>query len=107
MGGEQRARELAGDEVASHCFGLRTIRVYEHGYVRIGPIGALRAPLERLISIAAATDLAGANGNVYLTIVTDRKTHELQESATTSGDVQAAMALDQVGNDAIAWATRR
>lgn len=91
-------REPAGREVASEAFGLRTIRIYENGYVRIGVLGAFRAPLERLISIAAAADLPSTNGRVYLTVVTDRKTHDLEERLQASANLRAAMALDAAGH---------
>jgi len=99
--------DLAGREVACHVFGLRTIRIYANGYVRVGPLGAFRAPLERLISIAAAADLPSTNGNAYLTIVTDRKTHELEEHLLPAANLRAAMALDAAGHAVLEAATLR
>lgn len=100
-------REQAGQEIARHAFGVRTIRIYANGYVRIGVLGAFRAPLERLISIAAAADLPSTNGRVYLTIVTDRKTHELEEHLLASANLRAAMALDAAGQAVLESAVLR
>jgi hypothetical protein len=100
-------QEMTGREVACHVFGLRTVRIYANGYVRVGLLGAFRAPLERLISIAAAADLPSTNGRVYLTIVTDRKTHELEEHLLASANLRAAMALDEAGHAVLESAARR
>ena len=44
---------------------------------------------------------------MYLTIVTDRKTHELEERLQASANLRAAMALDDVGHTMLESAARR
>lgn len=94
------------------CAG-KSVRLYEKGYVRVG--GAIfrsGAAFERLLGISGSADVAkktglgrvagfaltgGLNvmltpnkrGDLYLTIVTDVKTHTLHMSPPTKSDMQA------------------
>ena len=97
---------LISDEV---FFGKR-IRLYSKGFVRVGSTKS--APYEKLLGISGSADVSkktalgrgivagmtmGTNllvspnkrGDVYLTIVTDRKTHALHQSPPGVKDIQA------------------
>jgi len=97
---------LISDEV---FFGKR-IRLYSKGFVRVGL--TKNAPYEKLLGISGSADVSkktalgrgivagmtmGTNllvspnkrGDVYLTIVTDRKTHALHQSPPGVKDIQA------------------
>jgi len=119
--------ELAGEMVADEMFGFKTIKIYQKCYVRVGLLATSKAPLERLISIEASSDvqkktgigrgaaavvtagysLASSNkrGDVYLIIVTDRKTYALHEDPPTAGNLRVSKTLEAAGKAAILAST--
>jgi ribosomal protein L7/L12 len=95
-----------------------TVRLYSNGYVRVG--WRSNAPYEKLLAISGSADVSkktalgrgvaavltgGHNlvfspnkrGDVYLTIVTDRKTHALHQSPPGLKDIQAMYQLVAAG----------
>lgn len=114
-----------GRQVADGMFGLRTVRVYDKGFVRVAlPLMGSKARYERLISIKASSDVTkksglgrgigaavtlGANlaspnkrGDVYLTISTDLSTHVLHEDPPTAQNLRMAKKLEGAGNAVLA-----
>lgn len=102
------------------CAG-KTIFLYSHGYVRVGGLfRSANAPFEKLLGISGSADVAkksaagraigavltGGNnlvfspnkrGDIYLTIVTETKTHALHISPPTKSDLQAMHQLVAAG----------
>lgn len=111
-----------GKLVASGNFGTKTVKIYQNGFIQIG-LFASKAPYERLHSIEASADVGkktgigrvvvavptqGLNlltsnkrGDVYLTIVTNRKTHVLHDEPPTTSKVKASKKLEAAGNAVI------
>jgi ribosomal protein L7/L12 len=102
--------EKHGRLISDEVFFGRRIRLYSKGFVRVG--SAKSAPYEKLLGISGSADVSkktalgrgivagmtmGTNllvspnkrGDVYLTIVTDRKTHALHQSPPGVKDIQA------------------
>lgn len=129
---EKAQRELAaiaGEEVLSLPFGMKTVTLYRNGYVRVG--GAFltgKAPYERLLSIEAASDvgkksglgrgLAGVvtvgaslalspnkRGDLFLTIVTDKNVYSLHEDPPTKLSMKTMHKLEVTGRALIENAT--
>lgn len=127
---EERAREKAAKEAAdlatygrcvySGSFGLRSVRMYELGFVRVGvPMFGSMAPFERLVTIESSADvgkksgfgravgatatmgvsLASSNkrGDVWVTIVTDKNTHVLHEEPPTALNMRTAKKMEGAG----------
>jgi hypothetical protein len=114
-------REMYGTTVCEGAFGLRTVKIYSRGYIKVAALmfgGS--ASYERLISIefqgdvqkktgpgrvGAAVLTGGANllltpnkrGDVYLTITTDRKTHVLREDPPNALSIRTARQLAASG----------
>jgi hypothetical protein len=109
-----------GRLIANAMFGMRTVRIYDNGFVRVSaPLRGSAARFERLISIESSSDvskksgagrtagavvtmglnLAGSNkrGDVYLTITTDSRTYVLHEDPPTASNMKTAKALEAVG----------
>lgn len=123
---QRAADELAryGNKIADELFGLRTIRIYDKGFVRVSiPMLGSNAKFERLIDIEASADvskktglgrgaaavatmgwsLATSNkrGDVYLTITTDVTTHVLHEEPPTSMNLKQVRRLEAAGRAAV------
>ena len=122
----QNERETYGSKVADAVFGMRTVRIYEKGFVRIClPLFESRAKFERLLSIESSADvskksgvgratgalltgglnvIAASNkrGDVYLTIATDAQTHVLHEDPPTASNMKIAKRLEAVGRGVLA-----
>lgn len=111
-----------GRQVANHTFGMRTVRIYDKGYVRVSMFG-VGGDFQQLLSIEASSDvskksglgrgavaivtagvnLAGSNkrGDVYLTIVTKGTTHVLHEDPPTVMNLRASKSLEAAGRAVI------
>jgi hypothetical protein len=121
---EQAAREAeAGQLVESGAFATKTVKIYGNGFVRVQNLFSSSAQYERLLSIEASANVgkksalgrgAGAvmtgginllgskqRGDVYLTIVTDRKTHVLHEDPPTVRGMKESKKLEAAGNAVI------
>lgn len=123
---EAAAREAAdsqryGRMVVSEIFGGKTIRIYDKGYVRLSGmfLGSDTASWEKLISIEDSSDVSkksglgrglgmvvtqgvsavasNMRGDVYLSIVTDEKTHMLHEDPPTARALKASKSLAATG----------
>ncbi len=113
-----------GRKLTDDTFGMRTVRIYEKGYVRVAlPMMGSKAKFEKLIAIEASSDvskktgvgrgiaavatlgfnLAGSNkrGDVYLTIRTEDTTHVLHEDPPTATNLKTAKKLESVGQSVI------
>jgi hypothetical protein len=121
----QAELKQCGRELASENFGLKTIQIYELGFVKVsGFLGrSANVTPRRLISIEASADvgkkssagravgavmtgglnLLGSNkrGDVYLTIVTDGETYALSETPPTSMNMTTSKKLEAVGNSVL------
>lgn len=124
---ESRAKEdldRYGEKIADEMFGMRTVRIYSQGYVRVSlPLLGSNARYERLQSIESSADVSkksglgrGAaavvtagyslmssnkRGDVYLTISTDVSTHVLHEDPPTAMNLKAAKRLEAAGRSVI------
>jgi len=119
---ERAADELAryGRMVANEVFGMRTVRIYDKGFVRVSvPLFGSNTRFEQLVSIEASSDvskksgagrgaaalmtgglsLASSNkrGDVYLTITTDATTHVLHEDPPTATNLKHVKRLEAAG----------
>jgi hypothetical protein len=119
---DRAADEVAryGNKIADEIFGMKTIRVYDKGFVRVSlPMFGKNAPFEQLLSIEASSDvskksglgrgaaavvtagwnLAASNkrGDVYLTITTDATTRVLHEDPPTAMNLKAVKRLEAAG----------
>lgn len=125
---EQREREAArlaemkrraGRTVLTQRFGLTRVEIFANGYVKVG-----RGDIEKLVGISgsanvakksgvgrglgavatAGLNLAGPNirGDVYLTIITNRKTHSLHQDFASQDDVAAMHKLVAAGEAVLA-----
>jgi hypothetical protein len=120
-GTQRQEIETYGPLVSEGSFGLRSVKIYGKGFVKVAPLmfGKL-ATYERLVSIEFAGDVqkktapgrlgaavltGGANvlltpnkrGDVYLTIVTDRTTHVLHEDPPNFLNIRTAKQLAATG----------
>ncbi len=110
--------EKYGRLISDEAFFGKRIRLYSKGFVRVGL--TKNAPYEKLLGISGSADVSkktalgrgivagltmGTNlvvspnkrGDVYLTIVTDRKTHALHQSPPGVKDIQAMHQLVTAG----------
>jgi hypothetical protein len=118
---DERAAELEtyGNMVADEVFGLRRVRIYDKGFVRVGVLLLSSGPFERLLGIesnievskksgtgraVAAVMTMGVNlyspnrrGDAYLTITTDCDVYALHTEPPTDSDLKAAMKLEGAG----------
>jgi hypothetical protein len=118
-------KKMCGPVVVDEFFALKSVKIYRNGYVRVsGAMGATRLlssqPPEKLIGIRSSADVSkksglgraagaaltgGANlvlspnqrGDVYLTIVTEKKTHQLHASPPTGADLKAMHKIAATG----------
>jgi hypothetical protein len=113
-----------GRILADDLFGMRTVRIYEKGYVRVSlPLMGSKAKFEKLVAIEASSDVTkktglgrgmaavatgGLNmlspnkrGDVYLTITTENHAHVLHEDPPTSANLKTAKKLESVGQSVI------
>lgn len=107
-----------GSLVVRESFGVKVVEIYQKGYVRIGTLGL--GPPEKLLGIsatdgssnksgvgrgAAAIATLGVNyllseskrGDLYLTIITDKKTHSLHQSPPSEGQVRSMLKIEAAG----------
>ena len=110
--------EKYGRLISNETFFGTSIRLYSKGFVRVG--STRNAPYEKLLGISGSADVSkktaigrgivagmtmGTNllvspnkrGDVYLTIVTDRKTHALHQSPPGLKDIQVMHNLVAAG----------
>lgn len=118
---EQETLERCGREVARDTFALKTVAIYENGYVRVGgAFGLGKSEYEKLIAIESSADItkktgagraAGAvltgglnllssnkRGDAYLSIVTEVRTHVLHEESPTAIAMKSIKKLEGAGN---------
>ncbi|HWL97364.1 MAG TPA: SHOCT domain-containing protein [Nocardioidaceae bacterium] len=127
---EQAAKaKEAGQVVESGSFAGKTVTIYQNGFVRVTGMFSSNAPYERLSLIEASADVgkktalgrgAGAvmtgginllgstkRGDVYLSIVTDQKTHVLHEDPPTAWGMKASKKLAAAGTAVLQSAAAR
>lgn len=121
----QAEMKKCGREVETGGFGLKTIRIYEHGFVKVSGLfePSANVAARRLLSIEASADvgkksgvgrgvgavmtgglsLLGSNkrGDVYLTIVTAGHTYVLKETPPTNLNMTTSKKLEAVGNSVL------
>jgi hypothetical protein len=113
-----------GRKLIQDSFAMRSIRIYEKGYVRVAlPMMGSNAKFEKLISIEATSDVSkksavgrgvgflasggltvlGSNkrGDVYLTIRTEDTVHVLHEDPPTALNLRTVKRLESVGRSVI------
>jgi len=116
---EDPYHEQCGNLVVEDTFAAKRVAIYQNGYVRIGMF-KLGAP-EKLMGIsatdgssnktgvgrgAAAVATGGLNyllseskrGDLYLTIITDKKTHSLHTSVPDDSEVRSMLKLEAAGS---------
>ena len=121
--------ERYGEKIAEEFFGMRTVRIYSNGYVRVSlPMLGANAQFERLLSIESSADVSkksglgrgaaavvtgGYNllssnkrGDVYLTISTDVSTHVLHEDPPTAMNLKQVKRLEAAGSSVIGRSQR-
>lgn len=121
---EEKARllELAGDEFFEEYLGSKTIKFFTNGYVSVSMWGG--GSPEKLVDLNVDTDISkktgigravvgvatfGVNiattsnmrGDIYLSIVTDQRTHMIHVSPPSERDVKAALKIEATGNSLI------
>ena len=112
-----------GGKVLDENFGTRRVRLYEKGYVRVTMLALGGGSFEKIIKVAGEANVQsktgvgrfaagvltlGANtlvtsnkrGGVYLTIVTDLKTHQLKADASIVGSESDIKAMYKIVNTA-------
>lgn len=124
----QQAKDSAGRLVASETFGIYRVELYERGAVRVSPVPLIGvAEYERLLSIDSSTEVAtrsaldrGAvavlslrqvslgkhRGDVYLTIATDSRVHNLRSKPSVS-NIRAGRGLAAAGAVVLSQTARR
>lgn len=113
--------EQYGRQLASETIGLKSVKIYEKGYVKVGMMGSF----EKLKSIEATANVqkktgagravtavltAGTNlmttpnkrGDIFLTIVTASNVHTVHTDVITEWDLKALYKLEQIGKSVLA-----
>jgi hypothetical protein len=121
----EKELRLYGRQVASGTFGGKSIRIYDNGFVSVGPRFGSNVTPQRLRSIDASADVGkktavgrtvgwvmtgGLNvplssnkrGDVYLTVVTDTSTFALHETPPTKGNMKNTKLLEAAGHSVLA-----
>lgn len=113
-----------GQVVASGLLGSKNIRIYSKAFVSVGFLFASKSPPQKLMQISGNADVtkktglgrgvgfaltAGANvllspnkrGDIYLVIVTDKRTYQLHTSPPTKQDMQTFHLLLTAGQSVL------
>ncbi|GAA4847252.1 hypothetical protein GCM10023221_27480 [Luteimicrobium xylanilyticum] len=115
----EEARQEAGARVASGSVGSKSVEIYTNGYVRVSNFITKGTPYRRLLGIESSADVTkksglgravgalasgGLNlmssnirGDVYLTIVTPNKTHQIHVESPSPSTMKAVNALVGAG----------
>ena len=113
-----------GQVVASGLLGSKNVRIYSKGFVSVGFLFASKTPPQKLMQISGNADVTkktglgrgvgfaltgGANvlfspnkrGDIYLVIVTDKRTYQLHCSPPTKQDMQTFHLLLTAGQSVV------
>jgi len=114
--------EQCGTLIAKEFFATKQVAIYQNGYVRMGTFKL--GPPEKLLGIsatdsssnktgvgrgAAAVATLGVNyllseskrGDLYLTIITDKKTHSLHMSPPDEGQIRSMLKIEAAGRSVL------